>query len=74
MPRAVVVSDRLWRSRFGSDPGIVGRSIRIDGGSVPIVGVMPADFDPMSGSPFRSPSERTRSAFAWRSAPRRAEY
>jgi putative ABC transport system permease protein len=46
VPRAVVVSDRLWRTRYGSDPTIVGRTIQIDGGAVPVVGVMPAGFYP----------------------------
>src|SRR6185295_3844129 len=31
----------LWQSRFGSDPGILNRSIRIGGQSTSIVGVMP---------------------------------
>ncbi|HET7563591.1 MAG TPA: ABC transporter permease [Gemmatimonadaceae bacterium] len=41
----VVLGDRLWRARFGADPGIVGRAITIDGGSYTVVGVMPPQFD-----------------------------
>ncbi len=37
----VVLTDRLWRSRFGGDPGAVGRTIRIDGASHAIVGILP---------------------------------
>ena len=40
----VVLSHRLWRDRFGSDPKVVGRSIEVDGARVHVVGVMPASF------------------------------
>lgn len=33
-----------WRARFGSDPGIIGRTVEIDGSPVEVVGVMPPDF------------------------------
>jgi putative ABC transport system permease protein len=36
-----ILSDRLWRRRFGGDEDILGRTIQIDGGSRTIVGVMP---------------------------------
>ncbi len=36
-----ILSDGLWRRRFGSDQGVVGRSIQIDGQPRTIVGVMP---------------------------------
>jgi predicted permease len=39
---AVVLSWGLWASAFGSDPGVVGRSIRLDGRSYRVVGVAPA--------------------------------
>jgi putative ABC transport system permease protein len=41
---AVVISHGLWQRRFGSDPNIVGRVIRLDGREREIVGVTPADF------------------------------
>ena len=40
----VVVGEGLWRRRFGSDPGLVGREVVIEGQSLTVVGVMPADF------------------------------
>jgi predicted permease len=40
-----VLSHRAWRSRFGSDPGIVGRAIRLGGSSVTIVGVGPESYN-----------------------------
>ena len=36
-----IISNRLWHTRFGGDPGIVGRSVRISGQSTTVVGVMP---------------------------------
>ena len=39
-----VVSDELWRTQFGADPDIVGRSISLDGRSVVIVGVLDSSF------------------------------
>ena len=40
-PAVAIISNRLWHSRFGGDPAIVGRSVRISGQSTTIVGVMP---------------------------------
>ncbi len=41
----VLLSDALWRSRFGADPRVVGRSIMVNGRSREIVGVLPAAVD-----------------------------
>ncbi len=40
----VVLSARLWRSRFGGDPAIVGRAVRFDDRTYTVAGVMPATF------------------------------
>jgi putative ABC transport system permease protein len=40
--RVALLSEKLWRERFGSDPGIEGKSISLDGTSYAVVGVMPA--------------------------------
>ncbi len=40
-----VVSHETWAARFGSDPGIVGRIVLLDGVPHTIVGVMPRGFD-----------------------------
>ena len=45
-PLVVVLSHDCWTSRFGADREIIGRQIRIDGGPVTVVGVMPASFVP----------------------------
>ena len=42
--RGVVLSYQLWQRRFGGDPGVIGRSIRLDQGTPLVVGVMSADF------------------------------
>lgn len=39
-----VISDGLWRRRFGGDPAIVGRKVRLDEDNYTIVGVMPPGF------------------------------
>lgn len=43
-PHVVVISDRLWRTRFGADPDLVGRQIQINGEATTVVGVMPPGF------------------------------
>jgi predicted permease len=42
--RAIVISHSLWRQRFAGDPGVIGRSIQIDGDGAQVIGVMDADF------------------------------
>ena len=39
-----VLSDALWRRRFASDPGIINRSVTLNGESFTVIGVMPAGF------------------------------
>jgi putative ABC transport system permease protein len=43
--RLIILSDDLWRSRFGADPGIIGQTIRAIGGTYVVVGVMPPGFN-----------------------------
>jgi putative ABC transport system permease protein len=45
-----ILSDTVWRTRFGADPSAVGGSIRLDGRPHTIVGVMPSGF----GFPVRA--------------------
>ena len=44
-PKVALLGHRLWARRFGSDPRVVGRTIRLDGESREVVGVMPDGFD-----------------------------
>lgn len=41
---AVVLTDRLWRTRMASDPAIIGRLVRLDGKPAEVVGVLAPDF------------------------------
>jgi predicted permease len=43
--QVVVLSHRLWTRRFGSDPAIVGRVLRLNGRPYEVLGIMPAAFD-----------------------------
>ena len=40
----IVISDRLWRSRFAADPNVLGQTMALDDATSVIVGVMPPDF------------------------------
>jgi len=41
----VILSHGLWRSRFASDPAVVGRDIRLSADVYRVLGVLPADFE-----------------------------
>jgi putative ABC transport system permease protein len=41
----VVISERLWRRRFNSDPQLVGTQVSVNGRSFTVVGIMPANFE-----------------------------
>lgn len=67
----IVLSDRLWAQRFGSEPNVVGQKIQLDGKTVEVVGVMPPGFEhsilwgpvdiwqPMAFSPERKTNRDT---------------
>ena len=40
-----VISHALWQSRFGGDPGIIGKTLLLDGRGYTVIGVMPAGFE-----------------------------
>ncbi len=42
--QVAVLSHALWQSRFGGDPHIIGRSIRLNAEQVTVIGVMPPSF------------------------------
>jgi len=50
-PRVALLSEGLWRSRFGSDPAIVGRVVDLDGEAYTVVGVVPSRIDVPIGVP-----------------------
>ena len=43
-PNVVVLSHALWSRRYAADPGIVGRTIQINGNACEVTGVMPPGF------------------------------
>jgi predicted permease len=49
----IVISDALWHSRFGGDPGIVNQTIALDGTPYSIIGVLPAGIQ----FPFLAPAD-----------------
>ena len=44
-PAVVIINDGLWRSHFGSDQSIIGKSISLNGKPHTVVGVMPPGFE-----------------------------
>ena len=42
---AVLISDSLWKRRFGADPNVLGQSITLDSVDTTIIGVMPVNFE-----------------------------
>jgi putative ABC transport system permease protein len=54
----VVLSYGYWRHGFGGDPGVIGRTLDLDGVRYTVVGVAPAEFE----DPFHDPA-------VWRSRP-----
>ncbi len=44
-PHVVILSDALWRRRFGGDAAIIGRKITLDDNSYTVIGVMPNTFE-----------------------------
>jgi putative ABC transport system permease protein len=41
----VVLSHELWEQSYGSDPGVIGKPVSLDGAPATVIGVMPADFE-----------------------------
>src|SRR5208282_4886770 len=51
--RVVILSDRMWRERFGADQAILGRALSLNGRSYTIVGVLPPSFQfPLDSEPY----------------------
>jgi putative ABC transport system permease protein len=66
-PPTVIISEAMWRRRFGADPKVLGKTLRVDGNEKTIVGIMPPGFRfplnhylwlPLRIDPNFSPSEQ----------------
>jgi predicted permease len=40
----VIISHDLWQNRFGGDPGVIGKTVRLDDDPMTIIGIMPRGF------------------------------
>jgi putative ABC transport system permease protein len=40
----VIISHQLWQKRFGGDPGVIGKTVRLDDDPMTIIGIMPRGF------------------------------
>ena len=59
--QVIVLSERLWRQKFGADPAVLGRFVRLDAQSYRVIGVLPdavayPDRETRAWIPFRVPA------------------
>jgi putative ABC transport system permease protein len=52
-PSTAILSDGIWRRRYGADPDIIGRAITINARPVTVVGVLPASYRHLEINPER---------------------
>jgi putative ABC transport system permease protein len=64
--RVAILSDGLWRRRFGADPELVGRRIQLSGESYAVVGVMPPRFQLTPGTEVWTPLGLDPAVTPWR--------
>jgi len=67
--QVILLSHAFWQLRFGGDPDVIGRSMRLDGQPVTIIGVMPPSFDYRmlwSRAAFWRPLNFTNEQMQWR--------
>jgi predicted permease len=50
-PERVMLAHAYWQRKFGSDPGVLGRSLTVDGKPTEIIGVLPASFRFLNQNP-----------------------
>jgi putative ABC transport system permease protein len=55
--RVLMLSDALWRRRFGADPAIVGRTVVMNDREYRIIGVLPPGFEPLDAAKYYAPAE-----------------
>lgn len=42
-PRVLILGNRFWKERFAGDPGVIGRSLKLDASEMTVIGVLPND-------------------------------
>jgi predicted permease len=62
-PQLVVMSYRLWQTKFAGDPSVIGKRIQLGTDHATIVGVMPRSFDFPSGNDLWHPGHVFASSF-----------
>jgi putative ABC transport system permease protein len=70
-PATAILTDRLWRRRFGANAAVVGQSIKLGGEPRVVIGVMAAPFEPLTYLALNQPIDflvPTRQS--WANAPR----
>ena len=55
--RVVILSDGLWRRRFGADPAVIGRAITLNDVTFQVVGVMAPEYEPLISARFNAPAQ-----------------
>jgi len=55
--RVLILSDALWRRRFGASPAVLGRSVEMNGRAYTVVGVMPPSYEPILSAHFYEAAE-----------------
>lgn len=68
--KVIVLSDGLWRRRFGADPAVIGRVVSLGGDSFEVIGVMPrwfggVDMPNLMPTPAWTPLSSTRPTNRW---------
>jgi len=56
LPQVAILGHSIWMHSFGSDPSIVGKTIRVDGMGVTVVGVLPTDVPLLSEAQLWQPA------------------
>ena len=70
-PNVLIISESMWRTRFGSDSNILGRTLEVNGRNWEIIGVMPRTFrfptaDTQMWTPIQlNPNEQYPGGFNW---------
>jgi putative ABC transport system permease protein len=68
LPQVAILGHSIWMHSFGADPSIVGKTIRLDGMGVTVVGVLPADVPLLSEAQIWQPAPMRNSGMQFRRA------